>query len=73
MRYLKVDQLEEGKTYQCRLSGIHILIKKTPVKFTDTFQGKSVSEWGVTGLFYNHQTGGFNEIQLTDFQLISND
>jgi hypothetical protein len=45
-----------------------MLAVKFPVKFTETFQGKAVSEWGMQMRYYNPLTGSYQHIDPVDDQ-----
>jgi|GEM_PF-5154345 len=70
MKTYKVQDLIVGCVYKCRLSGLTFLIEKIPLKWVETMQGKSVSQWEVAAMYFNPVTGSYNHITPVDDQLL---
>jgi hypothetical protein len=66
---LKLTDLEANKVYRCRLSGQKIWMRCIPLKFTDTQQGRVVSESRLDGMYFNQVTGLYTLIEVSDYQL----
>ncbi len=67
-RYLDNTQLEDGKTYTCRLTGeLHLCVFE-PTKWTDTQQGRIVSSFRVLMRYFNKVTGMYIDINPVNNQ-----
>ena len=70
MNGLKISELTEGKIYICRLSGLKLLVKKIPLKVIETMTGSQVAEWKLSCMYFNPQTGSYQQVDPADYQLI---
>lgn len=70
MNILKVSDLVEGRTYACRLSGLKLLTRKVPLKVVESMQGSQVVEWKLSCMYFNPQTGSYQQVDPVDNQLV---
>jgi len=70
MRTLKIAELIVGMVYKCRLSGLHLLIEKIPLKTIETMHGSQVTHWDIGALYFNPVTGSYIHMKPVDDQLI---
>lgn len=64
------DQLENGKVYRCRLSGVFCLCNHEPLQWTQTQEGNAVTKFRVIMRYYNVITGLFVDINPIHYQFI---
>lgn len=66
---LKLTDLKPNQIYKCRLTGLKIWMRQIPIRWTDTQQGKVISEYRLDGMYFNQVTGLYTFIEVSDHQL----
>lgn len=65
---MKYEELEVGKIYQCKLSGIAVLIINIPLSSIQTMSGTQYT-YEKAGRYFNKITGSYNQFIPADDQL----